>query len=133
MGIYLRTPSPAAAVTGKAVHGLGGVGKTRVAIEYAWRHAWEYSAFLFAPAETPERLDAGLAALVGAEVLDLPEKDKREDAVKILAALRWLEHPPTWLMILDNVDGRRVAAAVEWLIPKLAALPEHVTGSPVLS
>jgi len=61
----------------------------------------------------PERLDAGLAALVGAEVLDLPEKDKREDAVKILAALRWLEHPPTWLMILDNVDGRRVAAAVE--------------------
>jgi len=110
----------AAAVTGKAVHGLGGVGKTRVAIEYAWRHAWEYSALLFVPAETPERLAAGLAALVATDILDLAEKDEREDSVKIAAALRWLEHHPTWLMILDNVDDRVAAEAVEQLPPKLS-------------
>jgi tetratricopeptide (TPR) repeat protein len=110
----------AAAVVGKAVHGLGGVGKTRVAIEYAWRHAWEYSALLFVPAETPERMSAGLAALVGVDTLDLPEKDEREDAVKRSAALRWLEHHPTWLMILDNVDDREAAEAVEQLLPKLS-------------
>jgi tetratricopeptide (TPR) repeat protein len=110
----------AAAVTGKAVHGLGGVGKTRVAIEYAWRHAWEYTALLFVPAETRERLDAGLAGLVGTDMLDLPEKDEREDAVKLSAALRWLEQHPTWLMILDNVDDRKAAEAVEQLLPKLS-------------
>jgi hypothetical protein len=48
----------AAAVTGKALHGLGGIGKTRLALEYAWKYAGEYSALLFVPAESPERLGA---------------------------------------------------------------------------
>jgi hypothetical protein len=87
----------AAAVTGKALHGLGGVGKTRAAIEYALRHRQNYSALLFVRAETPERLDAGLAALAGADILDLPEKEAREDAAKISAVLAWLEHHPLWL------------------------------------
>src|SRR5580704_8769389 len=62
----------ATAVVGKALHGLGGIGKTRLAVEYAHRQAAEYSALLFVAADTAERLDATLAALVGADVLDLP-------------------------------------------------------------
>jgi hypothetical protein len=109
----------AAAVTGKALHGLGGVGKTRLAIEYALRHRQNYSALLFVRAETPERLEAGLAALASHDILDLPEQEAREDAVKISAVLAWLEHNPIWLMIVDNVDDRKAAAAVEKLLPKL--------------
>jgi tetratricopeptide (TPR) repeat protein len=115
----LSGPAGNAAVTGKALHGLGGIGKTRLAIEYAWRHAQDYSALLFVPAETPAALNASLAALVEPKILDLPEKDAREDAVKIAAALGWLENHPTWLMILDNVDDAKAAAAVEELIPHL--------------
>ena len=37
------------AITGKAVHGLGGVGKTRLAVEFAWAHRDDYSALLFLP------------------------------------------------------------------------------------
>jgi tetratricopeptide (TPR) repeat protein len=118
----------AAAVTGKALHGLGGVGKTRVAIEYALRHADDYSALLFLRAESPERLDAGLAALAGAGILDLPEKEARKDAMKISAALGWLENHPVWLMILDNVDDRTAAAAVEKLMPKLFGGRVLITG-----
>ncbi len=71
-----------AAVVGRALHGLGGVGKTRLAIEYALRHEADYSALLFVRADDPASLDAGLAALAAAEVLDLQEKDAPQDAVE---------------------------------------------------
>jgi hypothetical protein len=118
----------AAAVTGKALHGLGGVGKTRLAIEYALRHADEYSALLFVRADTPERLDAGLAALAGHDILDLKKQEAREDPVKISAVLAWLEQRPVWLMIVDNVDDRTAAAAVEKLLPKLFSGRVLITG-----
>ena len=118
----------AAAVTGKALHGLGGVGKTRLAIEYALRHADDFSALLFVRAESLERLDAGLAALAGADILDLKEKEAREDPVKISAVLAWLEKHPVWLMIFDNVDDRKAAAAVEKLLPKLFGGRALITG-----
>jgi tetratricopeptide (TPR) repeat protein len=118
----------AAAVIGKALHGLGGIGKTRLAIEYAWRHEGDYSALLFVPAETPERLAAGLAALAGPDILDLPEKEAREDMVKIAAALKWLDDHPGWHMILDNVDNEKAAAAVEELVAKLKCGDVLITG-----
>ena len=55
-----------AAVVGRALHGLGGVGKTRLAIEYAWRHAGDYSALLFVGADSPEKLNADLGGASGA-------------------------------------------------------------------
>ncbi|HKH45181.1 MAG TPA: restriction endonuclease [Thermoanaerobaculia bacterium] len=59
-----RTPAGRAAViAGKAVHGLGGVGKTRLAIEYGWKYATEYSAVLFVGAGSPADLHRNLAAL----------------------------------------------------------------------
>ena len=108
-----------AAVVGRALHGLGGVGKTRLAIEYALRHEAEYSALLFVRADDPATLDANLAALAGVSVLDLEEKEAREDAVKIEAVLRWLDAHPTWLMILDNVDDEKAVAAVDKLMARL--------------
>ena len=106
-------------VTSTALHGLGGVGKTRLVIEYALRHEREHSALLYMSAETPERLDADLAALAGPVILDLLEKDAREDEVKIRAAIGWLENHPGWLMILDNVDDSEAAAAVEKLLARM--------------
>jgi len=111
-----------------AFHGLGGVGKTRLAVEYAWRHETEHRALLFVSAETPERLDAGLAALAGPEILDLAEKDAHEDAKKIAAVLGWLEANPGWLMILDNVDDETAAGAVEALATRLEGGHALVTG-----
>ncbi len=104
---------------GVALHGLGGVGKTRLAIEYALVHAADYSALIFARADDPTTLNANLASLPGAEVLDLPEKEARDDATKIEAVLRWLETHPTWLLILDNVDDAGAVAAVTKLMPRL--------------
>jgi hypothetical protein len=105
------------AVAGRALQGLGGIGKTRLA--YAWARGAEYSALLFVRADDPATLNAGLAALAGAPVLDLKEKEAREDEAKIAAVLRWFEDHPTWLMILDKVDDRDAVAAVANLMPRL--------------
>jgi hypothetical protein len=50
-------------IVGSVLHGLGGIGKTRAAVEYAWAHQDDYSALLFVIAETPEALRRNLAAL----------------------------------------------------------------------
>jgi hypothetical protein len=102
-----------------ALHGLGGIGKTRLAIEYAWSREAVYSALLFVSASDGAALNAGLAGLTAFEILDLPEKEARDDATKITAVLRRLEALPTWLMIVDNVDDRAAVAEVAKLMPRL--------------
>jgi tetratricopeptide (TPR) repeat protein len=106
------TPSRAVALIG-----MGGVGKTRLAIEHAWRNAARHSAVLLAPASTPEALNRTLAGL--AAVLDLPEKDATEEAVQRQAVIGWLGSHPGWLLILDGIDGKAAAQAVEALLPQI--------------
>ncbi len=113
-----RTPAGrATAIAGKAIHGLGGVGKTRLAIEYGWQHAAEYSAVLFVGAGSPADLRRNLAALCS--VLDLPEQAVPEEEVREAAVLRRLGELPGWLLILDNVDSPDAAAAVDALVARL--------------
>ena len=102
-----------------ALCGLGGIGKTRLAIEYAWSREAVYSALLFVSASDGAALNAGLAGLTAFEILDLPEKEARDDTAKITAVQRWLEGNPTWLLILDNVDDRAAVAEVAKLMPRL--------------
>lgn len=107
----LTRPAHATAVTSKqAIHGLGGVGKTRFAVEYAHRYGTEYSARLYANADTPSALASNLAALV--HVLDLPEKEEKEQPKQLEAVERWLRMHAGWLLILDNVDTAEAQSAV---------------------
>ncbi len=111
-----------------ALYGLGGVGKTRLAVEYALAHEAEHAALLFVSAESPTQLDSGLAALAGQDSLELPEKDASDDKIKIDAVIRWLADNPGWLLILDNVDDEQAAAAVEARVGQLAGGEVLVTG-----
>ena len=110
----------ATAIVGKAVHGLGGVGKTRLAVEYAWQYADDYTALLFVTADSPANLRRNLAALAGPLILNLPEESAQEEDVKVAAAFRWLHDHPGWFLILDNVDTEQAALAVEELLARLA-------------
>ena len=116
----LRHGGHVSAIVGaQAVHGLGGLGKTRAAVEYALRHADEYSALLFVAADRPETLEKSLADLCGPLVLNLPEQDVKEQSVRYAAVVTWLHKNPGWFLILDNVDDEQAAKAVEGLLPHL--------------
>ncbi len=99
----------------QALYGLGGIGKTRLAAEYAWRFGARYTAAFFLRAETPEVLQTGLASLAG--MLDLPEKQAQSETIQ--SVLRWLRTNPGWLLILDNVDSREAERAVMETLPAL--------------
>ena len=88
-----------AAVT-QAIAGLGGVGKTQLATEYAYRHADDYDVVWWVRSEEPTTLGSDYAAL--AQKLNLPEKDVREQEVVVTAVREWLEKHEGWLLILDN-------------------------------
>lgn len=120
--VLVNKPTHIAAVTGKqAIHGLGGVGKTRTAIEYAWQHEHEYTALLFITADSAASLSNNLANLCGALVLDLPEQTAKEKEVQVAAALRWLQEHAGWLLIVDNVDTEEAQAEVERLLHKITS------------
>ncbi|HWN44275.1 MAG TPA: tetratricopeptide repeat protein, partial [Thermoanaerobaculia bacterium] len=103
------------------LHGLGGIGKTRLAIDYAWRFGRRYQAVLFVLADSPDGLNSSLAALARADLLDLPERNHPAETEVIGAVLRWLRENSGWLLILDNVDTKEARLAVTKLLPALTA------------
>ncbi|MBV8234437.1 MAG: tetratricopeptide repeat protein [Acidimicrobiia bacterium] len=96
----LASGTPAA--LSQAIAGLGGVGKTQTAVEYAYRHRQQYRAVLWVRADTETDLASGYRAL--AEVLGLPEKGAQDSNEVAAAVRRWLGREPGYLLILDNAN-----------------------------
>lgn len=85
-----------------ALHGLGGVGKTQTALEYAYRFGLEYSAVFWIGAQTQEQIISSLGHI--ARVLHLPERDDTDQHVIVRAVQQWLSTHQQWLVIWDNVE-----------------------------
>src|SRR6266540_1684582 len=93
-----------ASVGRAAVQGMGGVGKTSLAIEYAHRFRGLYAGVCWCPAETRTGLLSALASLAVTLGAATPEEADVEKAAK--AALRRLaEQRATWLLVYDNVPA----------------------------
>ncbi|MFA1548525.1 FxSxx-COOH system tetratricopeptide repeat protein [Actinomadura chokoriensis] len=109
------------AVVPHALHGLGGVGKTQMAVEYAYRYRSGYDLVWWIPADQPVLIRSSLASL--AQPLGLPSASVSgvEDAANaVLDALRRGEPYTDWLLIFDNADEP------EELIDILPQGPGHV-------
>jgi tetratricopeptide (TPR) repeat protein len=90
-----------------ALSGLGGLGKTQTAIEYAYRHRAEYKAIFFVKSETRETLIADFAQI--AVALNLPSANAQQQEATVAEVKRWLETSSGWLLILDNADDATLA------------------------
>ena len=84
----------------QVITGTGGVGKTQLAAEYAWRHRADYDAVWWIRAEGSASLHGDYAALAPqAGLSQSPNQD-----TMVAAVCTWLEDNPRWLMIFDNAD-----------------------------
>ena len=100
--------SPTVALT-QAISGLGGIGKTQLAIEYVHRHAADYDSILWVLADPPATLATEYADL--ARAIGLPEATSTTKVDEQARAVRrWLESPTSgrWLLVFENAEGPEV-------------------------
>ncbi|MGW3350923.1 tetratricopeptide repeat protein [Nonomuraea rubra] len=90
----------------QAVYGLGGVGKSELALQYADRHRADYRLVWWIEADTASQVKMELAALARALVTPYDSvaaaEASNEEAVSWVCA--WLNANTEWLLIFDNVE-----------------------------
>ncbi|KAH6694334.1 hypothetical protein BKA61DRAFT_647691 [Leptodontidium sp. MPI-SDFR-AT-0119] len=125
--------------------GLGGVGKSQIAIEYSYRlrakdpQVWVFWVY----AGTAERFEQAYRSI--AIELDLPGSDDPKTDVLGLFS-RWLSDIDNgrWLMILDNADdidifrqmqgeGSQTGSGTQHAVPISSYIPQTTTGSVLLT
>ncbi|CAN9307788.1 unnamed protein product [Alternaria alternata] len=102
------------------LHGLGGIGKTQLAVEFARRHHRRFSAVFWMDGRSEDSLKRSIANCAGR----IPRGQIAETSRMYAAAangtdidtvvrdvLAWLVHPDNtaWLLIFDNVDREYTA------------------------
>ena len=90
-----------ASVLPQTLQGLGGVGKTMVAVEYVYRYADEYDWIWWISAEEPAEIRASLAEL-GKQLNLPPSVDLSQTVSAVLSKLG--SAAQRWLLVYDNAD-----------------------------
>jgi len=97
----------AALTQAQALYGLGGIGKTSTAVEYAFRYGDNYTNIFWLRAATRETLIADVVSM--AQLLNLTKKDEQNQLLIVAVFKRWLAANTGWLLILDNADDLPLA------------------------
>ena len=94
------------------VHGLGGMGKTQLCIEYVRRHKEDFTAVFWVDGSSKDALRQSLANAAarlskeGPLSAGLPVPDAHDVDGSIEALRQWLSRDANtgWLLVLDNID-----------------------------
>ncbi|MEU5718690.1 FxSxx-COOH system tetratricopeptide repeat protein [Streptomyces sp. NPDC020403] len=92
------------AVLPHALHGMGGVGKSQIAVEYVYRHSGEFNVIWWIPAEQENLILGALADLARSLGLEVgPQANAAVPAVR--EALRTGKPFDNWLLVFDNAEN----------------------------
>lgn len=125
------------------LHGLGGIGKSRLAMEYIEQHRNDYGAVIWIPADNGVKVQQALAEV--ARQLQLVAIDENDALQAQRKVSRWLSslgtplssiqrHPPNlaltvvdsrWLLVFDNVNDSQVLEVA----PPLGSLGQLIVTS----
>jgi tetratricopeptide (TPR) repeat protein len=86
----------------QALRGLGGMGKSEIAKEYAFRYAKEYDCIWWVNAETVDSVQNAYFAFAGRKKIIDTETNKIDDIIE--AVRTWMSRHDKWLFIFDNVE-----------------------------
>jgi tetratricopeptide (TPR) repeat protein len=95
----------------QALHGLGGIGKTQLALEYAHRFASQYDTVWWIDAEQADQIPVHYTELAARLGMAAPGAGTDHTTRALLEHLRTRER---WLIVLDNADD---PGAFETLLP----------------
>ncbi|MFJ4486562.1 tetratricopeptide repeat protein [Streptomyces longwoodensis] len=91
-----RTPA-------QTISGLGGVGKSALALHYATRYRSHYTLVWWITADSPESILTSLAQIT--QRLCPQTAQTLEPDQRAAWAITWLQAHPDWLLIFDNVES----------------------------
>lgn len=96
------------------IRGMGGIGKTQIAVHYSYEFMKEYDLVYWIRSETDASLKADYEVLT--QDLELPVKTKAEQVVYVNIVNNWLASTDKkWLLVFDNVVSKE---NIEKLLPK---------------
>ena len=129
-GLAEQLGEATAAVTQALQGGGGGVGKTALATEYAYRHRSEFDVVWWVRAETPATLVGDYTDL--AVALDLDRVGHADQQLMAVAVRRWLEDHDRWLLVLDNAEAPESPTGLRSPLTVLVELLPRVVHGQVL-
>lgn len=96
-----------------ALYGMGGIGKTQVALGYAYAFRTSYERVYWVRAVNRSSLLLGYQNIAKEVHLPIPASSSPDDTAK--RVLVWLRQTTSWLLIIDNLDDISV---IESLLPE---------------
>ncbi|MCX4562065.1 FxSxx-COOH system tetratricopeptide repeat protein [Streptomyces umbrinus] len=100
-----RLSTGLAAVLPEALHGMGGVGKSQIAVEYLYLHSHDYSLVWWIPAEQPNQVIQSLIEL--GDRMGLKAGSDVSAIRTVLDALRTGVPYRDWILVFDNAEDPR--------------------------
>ncbi|OTY05615.1 tetratricopeptide repeat protein [Bacillus thuringiensis] len=110
----LKTLEKALSVQGiaviQAISGLGGIGKTQLALEFCYQKKEKYEVIYWINAENVSSIIGSYEEL--ASILKLPIKDEQNNSITLETIKQWMQTSSNWLIIFDNLTDEEILRSV---------------------